>query len=126
MVHPASKLMLVWRGIAGLLALGFTAIALDLLVVSVTDRATALLFAAAAGVAAIPCWWFALRGLARVQRLIIGFLAILFTGYAVPVVWSRFAHRSAGGLILGAVIAIIAIPCWRFARSILFVMNPQN
>ena len=114
MVQPDSKLTPIGRGIAGLLGLGFTAMALDLLVVSLTDRAIAVLFAAAAGAAAIPCWWFALRGMAQLQRLIVGFLAILFTGYAVPLAWSSLAHKSAAGLLLAAVIAIIAIPCWRF------------
>jgi hypothetical protein len=106
-VHPDTKLIPVWRGIAGLLALGFTMYALALLGAAIADRAIAdraiaLLFAAAVGFAAIPCWWFALRGLAKVQRFLLGFLAILLTVYALPVVWSSLAHRSAGGLLLGA------------------------
>jgi hypothetical protein len=107
--------MPVWRGIAGLLALVLTAYGLLLLSAAIADRAIALLFAAAAGVAAIPCWWFALRGLAWVQRLLTGFLAIVLTAYALPLVWVSLAHRSPRGSLLGAVIAIIAIPCWRFA-----------
>lgn len=114
-MHPDSKLITVWRGIAGLLALVLTAYGLLLLSAAIADRAIALLFAAAVGVAAIPCWWFALRGLARVQRLLTGLLAILLTAYAVPLVWVSLVHRSPGGLLLGTVIAMIAIPFWRFA-----------
>lgn len=115
MLHADSKIVLVLRVIAGLLALGFTAYTLLLLGAAMADRAIALLFAVAAGVAAIPCWWFALRGLAVVQRWIIGLLAILFTAYTAPVVWLSIAHRSPSGLLLGFVSGIIAIPCWRFA-----------
>ena len=90
--------MLVWRGIAGLLALVLTAYGLLLLSAAIADRAIALLFAAAAGVATIPFWWFALRGLAWVQRFLMGFLAVLLTAYAVPLVWISLAHRSPRGL----------------------------
>jgi hypothetical protein len=62
--------------------------------------------------ASIPCWWFALRGLAWLQRLLTGFLAVLLTSYAAALVWVGLAHKSARSLLLGTV---IAIPCWRFA-----------
>jgi hypothetical protein len=45
MIHPDSKMMLAWRGIAGFLALGFTAYGLVLLSAAIADRTIALLFA---------------------------------------------------------------------------------